>query len=111
MLGLDERASRKAKETVAYRRAQRRLGDRVRELRAERELTLEQLAERADLDLKHLQKIEAGTLNPTLVTFVRLAKGLRVDLGEVFKPPGVRASPPRAPAPKRPARPGQRGQG
>lgn len=68
--GPDERASRKAKETVAFRRAQRRVGDRVRGPRAERTLTPEQLAGRADLDLKHLQKVEAGKLNPTLVTFV-----------------------------------------
>jgi transcriptional regulator with XRE-family HTH domain len=93
--GPDERASRRAKESAAYRRAQARIGARVRELRHVAGWTLEQLAERADMDLKHLQKLEAGTLNPTLVTFVRLAKGLRVDLADLFRAPDAAA--PKAP--------------
>jgi transcriptional regulator with XRE-family HTH domain len=37
-----------------------------------------------DLDLKHLQKIEAGQLNVTLVTLVRIAAGLEVPMNELF---------------------------
>jgi transcriptional regulator with XRE-family HTH domain len=47
-------------------------------------LTLEQTAERGDLDLKHLQKYEAGHIN---VTLVRVAKGLKVDLADLFTAP------------------------
>jgi transcriptional regulator with XRE-family HTH domain len=39
-----------------------------------------------DLDLKHLQKIESGTINVTLVTLVRLARGLGAPLGSLFVP-------------------------
>jgi transcriptional regulator with XRE-family HTH domain len=36
------------------------------------------------LDLKHLQKIEAGTVNVTLVSLLRIADGLREPLDELF---------------------------
>jgi transcriptional regulator with XRE-family HTH domain len=42
------------------------------------------MAERADLDLKHLQKVEAGQLNVTLVTLVRIAAGLEISMGDLF---------------------------
>jgi transcriptional regulator with XRE-family HTH domain len=79
-----ERPSRTARETAAYRRAVRQLGGRLKELRTERGWTLEHAAELADMDLKHWQKIEAGQLNVTMVTLVRMAEGLGVGLGELF---------------------------
>jgi transcriptional regulator with XRE-family HTH domain len=45
---------------------------------------LEHAAEAMDLDLKHLQKIESGELNVTLVTLVRIAGGFRVPLSSLF---------------------------
>lgn len=36
------------------------------------------------LDLTHLQKIEAGKLNVTLVTLVRIADGLGVSVRDLF---------------------------
>lgn len=86
--GRGKLASQTAKESPEFIRAQRRLGRRAKELRLERGLTLEQAAERGDLDLKHLQKYEAGQINVTLVTLVRVAKGLKVDLAELFAVPG-----------------------
>lgn len=62
-----------------------KLGLRVRSLRRAKGWTLEALAERADLDLKHLQKIEAGSLNVTLVTIVRISTGLGVSIGQLFQ--------------------------
>jgi transcriptional regulator with XRE-family HTH domain len=82
----EERPSRIHRETPQYRREARALGIRVRFLRQQQDLTLEQAAERMDLDLKHLQKIESGTINVTLVTLVRLARGLGAPLGSLFVP-------------------------
>lgn len=79
-----ERSSRVHKGTPRYAREVRSLGVRVRALREERGWTLEQAAERCDLDLKHLQKIEAGLLNVTLVTLVRLAVGFRQPIARFF---------------------------
>jgi transcriptional regulator with XRE-family HTH domain len=80
----NERPSRAHKKSARYVREAKALGLRLRRLREEHEWTLEQTAERCDLDLKHLQKIEAGSLNVTLVTLVRLSNGLREPIAVFF---------------------------
>ncbi len=55
-----------------------KLGRRVREMRAARDLTLEELARRAQLDPKHFQTIEAGDSNVTVSTLFGLGQRARV---------------------------------
>lgn len=83
----DERPSRAAKESALYRRECVRLGLNVRALREAQGLTLEQASERTTVAPKHLQKIEAGGINVTLVTLVRLAAGLKTSVHALFAPP------------------------
>ncbi|QRN99335.1 helix-turn-helix transcriptional regulator [Archangium violaceum] len=64
-----------------------RLGARIRELRQERGLTLEALAERSEVSRAMISKVERGTNNPTLVVAVRIAKGLGVGLSELLSRP------------------------
>lgn len=85
--GREERASRVAKASPAYATVASELGARVRSLRQRRHWTLEQAAEKMFLDLKHLQKIEAGTLNVTLVTLVRIAEGFGQPVRSLFSFP------------------------
>jgi len=82
----DERPSRLYKESRRFLAEVKTLGARVRALRQERDWTLEEAAEHMGLDLKHLQKIEAGDppINVTLVTVCRIAEGLGVAVGELF---------------------------
>jgi transcriptional regulator with XRE-family HTH domain len=89
-----DRPSRKYKESPEFIEARKGLGERIRALRLARRLTLEAAAERMELDFKHLQKVEAGQGNVTLVTLVRLAKGLEVPLEALFErdPAEARAS-------------------
>lgn len=54
-------------------------------LRAEKQLTQEVAAERAKLDEKHWQDLEAGRTNPTLATLIGVARSLGVRLGELFE--------------------------
>jgi transcriptional regulator with XRE-family HTH domain len=61
------------------------LGLRVRGLRRLRGYTQEQLAERIEINPKYLSSIERGEENPTLDLLLRLAKGLQVDLYELFQ--------------------------
>ena len=82
----EERSSRRHRKTERYAREVHALGDRVRQLRKGRRWTLEQAAERMDLELKHLQKIEAGMLNVTFVTLVRISGGLDASMGSLFAP-------------------------
>ena len=96
----DERSSRVHKRSARYVREAKQLGLRIRALREAQGWTLEKAAERSDLDLKHLQKIEAGMLNVTLVTLVRLAVGLRQPIHALF----VREDAPAAPSAKRRSR-------
>jgi len=87
---LEERSSRVHRETARYKKELKALGLRIRALRGERKWTLEQTAELCDLDLKHLQKIEAGQLNVTFVTLVRLAVGFRLPMSGLFPAPEAR---------------------
>lgn len=81
-----QRPSQAHRGTARFKKEQRALGARVRALRHAAEWTLEEAAERCDVDWKHLQKIEAGSLNITLVTLVRLAVGFRQPLYVFFAP-------------------------
>jgi hypothetical protein len=41
------------------------------------------------MDLKHLQKVEAGSIDVTLVTLVRIASGFRETIQALFEPAGT----------------------
>jgi DNA-binding XRE family transcriptional regulator len=75
------------------------LGRRIAELRAEKDLTQERLAERAELAPRYVQAIEAGAENPTIRTLIGLAAVLKVPIATLFEPPKSRVV--RAGRPKR----------
>lgn len=79
------REQKRFKRSKTYKKELVSFGRRVRSLRYERDWTLEKASEKMRLDLKHLQKIEAGQLNVTFVTLVRIADGLDVRIGELFE--------------------------
>ena len=54
----------------------------MRELRRERGLTLEELAERSGVSRAMISKVERGEKNPTLVVAAKLAEGLGITLSE-----------------------------
>jgi transcriptional regulator with XRE-family HTH domain len=56
----------------------------VRRLRQERELTQDDLAERAQMDASELRRIESARREPGVRVLVRLARGLEVPPGELF---------------------------
>ena len=62
-----------------------RLGERVRKLRRERGLTLEELAERSGVSRAMISKLERGEKNPTLVVAAKLAEGFRVTLSQLVE--------------------------
>lgn len=57
-----------------------RIGANLRRERVSRKVTQERLAELADLNIRTLQKIEAGETNILFTTALRLARGLGCDL-------------------------------
>lgn len=62
----------------------KKFGDRVRELRKERGLSQEDLAELAGLHRTYIGGIERGERNVALVNILRLAKALNVSPGELL---------------------------
>ncbi len=63
------------------------LGARVRELRKERDWTLEQAAKHAGLARSTLSKIENGQMSPTYEALKKLAVGLGISVPQLFTPP------------------------
>jgi len=61
------------------------IGERVRQLRRERGLTLEALAGRSGVSRAMLSKVERGERQPTLATAVRIAAGLGVTLSQLME--------------------------
>ena len=62
----------------------KRFGARVRELRKERELTQDQLAELADISRDSIKNIEKGKHGPLFETLEKLIRGLDCEPSELF---------------------------
>src|SRR5690242_8077144 len=67
-----------------------RLSINVRSLRNAALLTLKKSSERAEMHWRHWQKIEAGQVNITLQTLVRLAEVLDIDPADLLREPPPR---------------------
>ena len=61
-----------------------KLGERLRLLRKERQLTLKGLSQLADLSVPYLSDIERGTVNPSIETLQKVAKAYNMTVKELF---------------------------
>jgi putative transcriptional regulator len=61
-----------------------RLGNRLRELRAERELTQAQLAELVGVSRKTVNTVENGVFVPSTTLALKLARALGVTVEQLF---------------------------
>lgn len=67
-----------------------KVGQRIRELRQERGLTMEKLAYESEMDSKgHLSNIERGLVMPTVATLEKLAEGLETSVVDLVNAPGA----------------------
>ena len=62
------------------------LGNRIRQLRKERDLTQEELAELADLHPTYIGGIERGERNPSISCLLRISDGLGLELKDLLAP-------------------------
>ena len=60
-------------------------GGNVRRLRIEQNITQEKLAELADLNIRTVQKIEAGQTNILITTAARIQKALACDWNKLMR--------------------------
>ncbi len=67
------------------RKLYQQIGERVRTYRKLGRLTQERLAEKADLSVHYLSRIETGSATPTLESLARIAEALGVQIGELFQ--------------------------
>jgi len=58
----------------------KKLGEEIRKLRKERNLTQEKLAELTKIDPKSIVDIETGKRNPTLKTITKIAQALKAAI-------------------------------
>jgi transcriptional regulator with XRE-family HTH domain len=61
-------------------------GERLREIRTERNLSQERLAELAGLDRNYIGQIERAERNVALVNIIRIAKALEIEPQNLFTP-------------------------
>jgi transcriptional regulator with XRE-family HTH domain len=62
-----------------------RLGRAVRELRARRGLSQEELGNRSGLHRNYVGAIERGEINPTFRVLLKLERGLQLPLSEIIE--------------------------
>lgn len=63
----------------------KRLGDRIREMRQEKNISQVELANAIGKDQQSIQRLETGNINPSFYYLVEVAEGLEVGLEELVK--------------------------
>lgn len=62
-----------------------RLGHRIREIRLQRGMTLQEVAASAGFSKGLLSKVETGVVSPPIATLAKLADALHIGVGEFFE--------------------------
>lgn len=60
------------------------LGNRVREVRMSKGMTMEALADAAGIDYQQVSRVESGKVNATVSTIYEIALALKVPFSELF---------------------------
>ena len=63
---------------------QKKLGQRIADLRRAKELTQEQLAEAVDCSVEFISLVERGVNAPSVAGLEKFAKALKVEIRELF---------------------------
>jgi len=62
----------------------KRLGNKIRELRKKKKLTQEDLAYKSELDYSYMNQIENGKRNPSIEAVERIAKALGAQVKDLI---------------------------
>lgn len=61
-----------------------KLGTRIREIRKEKDITQEVLANNIDVDISQISRLERGILNGSISLIKEISLYLKIDLKELF---------------------------
>lgn len=62
----------------------KKFGQHLRELRQQKKLTQEELADKAGMHFTYIGQIERGIRNPSLVNLYKLSRALKVPAGQLL---------------------------
>ncbi len=65
--------------------SKKEIGMRIRYLRKQRKISIEELSFRSNINRNYLGDLERGKRNPTLLILEKIARGLEITLEELFK--------------------------
>lgn len=71
----------------------KRLGLRIKWLRSEKQITQEELSEKAGMFRTYVSRVEAGRANPTVTMLYQIAHALGVPVGQLFEESPTNAPP------------------
>ncbi len=61
------------------------IGLRIRQLREEKKLTLQEFADKLEIEYNNVIRIEKGRTNFTIGTLVKIANALEIPISKLFK--------------------------
>lgn len=70
---------------MEYKKEIKAIAERIKALRKERKLTVQEVAYRCDMERSNLSRIEAGKTNLTIKTICTICSALEVRLCDVIK--------------------------
>lgn len=72
-------------QKMEYKNLLKRIGSNIKKYRELKGMTQEALAAKAGLAVRHIQKIEAGTVNLTMMTLGKISSALNVHPSDLLK--------------------------
>lgn len=73
------------KMTIDYQEEIAFISKKIRELRKERKMTVQELAYRCDMERSNMSRIEAGRTNLTVKTMCIICNALNVNLRDIIR--------------------------
>jgi len=61
----------------------KRIGLKIRDLRKEQNLSIQELSDKLDIEYNNLIRIEKGRTNPTIATLYKISQTLHVKLTDI----------------------------
>ena len=71
-------------ETKPYKTYLTEFGNNLRNIRQRQGLSMESLANDAEIEYRQLGRIERGEINTTIISLLKIAKALNVDIKMLF---------------------------